>query len=151
MVNFWENNKDVSNWKTEQWLKGNVYTNHWDAPTYQVSVDDRRLRGSGVRLKKEIWAAASSHMEAWVQQELQPVSMYGIRVYTQGAMMLPHVDRLPLVSSAMINVAQDDNGEGESWPFELYGHDGKAYNVTLEPGDMLLFESHSVIHGTWNC
>jgi prolyl 4-hydroxylase len=55
-----------------------------------------------------------------------------------------HVDRLPLVSSAIINVAQDVD---EPWPVEVYGHDGKATNVTMEPGDMVLYESHSVLHG----
>jgi hypothetical protein len=70
--------------------------------------------------------------------------MYGIRVYGQGAVMMPHVDRLPLVASAMICVANDVD---EPWPTELYDHDGRAHNVTLEPGDMLLFESHSVVHG----
>jgi len=32
-------------------------------------------------------------------------------------------------------------------PLEVYGHDGKATNITMEPGDMVLYESHSVIHG----
>ena len=27
------------------------------------------------------------------------------------------------------------------------GHDGKATNITMEPGQMILYESHSVIHG----
>jgi hypothetical protein len=54
-------------------------------------------------------------------------------------------DRLPLVSSAIINVAQDVD---EPWPLEVIGHDGKAYNVTMEPGDLVLYESHSIIHGT---
>ena len=30
---------------------------------------------------------------------------------------------------------------------KIYDHSGRAHNVTLHPGDMLLFESHSVIHG----
>jgi len=55
-----------------------------------------------------------------------------------------HVDRLPLVSSAIINVAQDMD---EPWPLEVIGHDGRAVNVTMEPGDMVMYESHSVIHG----
>ena len=56
-----------------------------------------------------------------------------------------YTDRLPLVSSAIINVAQDVD---EPWPLEVIGHDGKAYNVTMEPGDLVLYESHSIIHGT---
>lgn len=54
------------------------------------------------------------------------------------------VDRLPLVSSAIINVAQDVD---EPWPLEVIGHDGKAHNVTMVPGDLVLYESHSIIHG----
>jgi hypothetical protein len=29
----------------------------------------------------------------------------------------------------------------------VYGHDGVARNVTMEPGEIILYESHSVIHG----
>lgn len=65
-------------------------------------------------------------------------------MYQQGSVLAPHVDRLPLVSSAIINVAQDVE---EPWPLEVIGHDGKAVNITMEPGDIVLYESHSVIHG----
>ncbi len=54
------------------------------------------------------------------------------------------MDRLPLVSSCIINVAQDTN---EPWPIEVYDHQGRAHNVTMEPGDMVLYESHTVLHG----
>lgn len=54
------------------------------------------------------------------------------------------VDRLPLVSSCIIQVAQDIN---EPWPVEVISHDGRAHNVTMVPGDMVLYESHSVLHG----
>ena len=139
---FWTQNSDKG--KPEQWGAGNSYVNHWNNPTELVSVDDKGLRGSGATLKRHIWEAASATLEAWTAQELQPCSLYGIRVYHEGAIMLPHVDRLPLVASAMIAVAQDVD---EPWPTEVYDHDGNAHNVTLDPGDMLLFESHSVIHG----
>jgi len=70
--------------------------------------------------------------------------LYGIRVYRPEAILATHVDRLPLVSSAIIQVAQDLD---EPWPVEVYSHDGKAYNVTMLPGDMVLYESHTVLHG----
>jgi hypothetical protein len=54
------------------------------------------------------------------------------------------VDRLPLVSSCIINVDQDLD---EPWPIEVYDHNGKAYNVTMQPGDMVLYESSTVLHG----
>jgi prolyl 4-hydroxylase len=49
-----------------------------------------------------------------------------------------------LVSSCIIQVAQDLN---EDWPIEVYSHDGKAHNVTMKPGEMVLYESHTVLHG----
>jgi len=51
---------------------------------------------------------------------------------------------MPLVSSAIINV---DSDVDEPWPLEVIGHDGVARNITMEPGDLVLYESHSVIHG----
>lgn len=40
-----------------------------------------------------------------------------------------------------------DQDVDEPWPLEVYGHDGYAVNITMVPGDMILYESHSVIHG----
>lgn len=142
---------------------GDTHTNHWEAKTYMLGVEDDKLVGGGFALKQRIWKAAESVLTQWIQTEadinakasdksnsraekirLAPASLYGIRMYTEGAVLAPHVDRLPLVTSAIINVAQDVE---EPWPLEVIGHNGIAYNVTLEPGDMLLYESHSVIHG----
>lgn len=125
-----------------------------------VSVEDSGLRGGGYTLKQKIWDAArevrlrpkmESHLLTnfhlktigeWTGQELTQCSLYGVRVYKEGAILAPHVDRLPLVSSAIINIAQDLD---EPWPLEVYGHDGRATNVTMEAGDMVLYESHSVV------
>uniref|UniRef100_A0A7S2A5Z6 Fe2OG dioxygenase domain-containing protein n=1 Tax=Trieres chinensis TaxID=1514140 RepID=A0A7S2A5Z6_TRICV len=139
---FWERNKDRAS--PEKWSVGNTYTNHWTSPTNFVSVEDSKLRGGGSVLKARIWEAARDTLQEWTGEELTPCSLYGIRIYEDGAVLATHVDRLPLVSSAIINVAQDLD---EPWPIEVYGHDGKAYNVTMEPGDMVLYESHSVLHG----
>ena len=58
--------------------------------------------------------------------------------------MAPHVDRLPLVSSCIVNVAQDVD---EPWVLEVYDRHDRAVNVTMEPGDMVLYESGSLMHG----
>jgi len=139
---FWERNNKEG--KPEQWGVGNTYTNNWQSPTSMVSVEDRALRGAGGKLKQEIWTAASDTLGAWTGQELTQCSLYGIRVYTEGSILATHVDRMPLVSSAILNVAQDLD---EPWPLEVIGHDGIATNVTMVPGDMVLYESHSVLHG----
>ena len=72
-----------------------------------VSVEDGKLRGGGERLKKDVWDSVKPVLQEWTGMELQPTSQYGIRVYTRNAILSPHVDRLPLVSSCIINVAQD--------------------------------------------
>jgi len=139
---FWDTNKD--NPKLETWGVGNTYTNNWKSHSKMVSVEDSGLRGGGSRLKQKIWDAAKSTISEWTGHELTQCSLYGVRIYYEGSVLAPHVDRLPLVSSAIINVAQDVD---EPWPLEVISHDGRAENVTMEPGDMVLYESHSVIHG----
>ena len=82
-----------------------------------VSVEDRALRGAGARLKQSIWSAAQETISAWTGQELTQCSLYGIRIYGEGAVLATHVDRLPLVSSAILNVAQDVD---EPWYVYIY-------------------------------
>jgi hypothetical protein len=142
LVDFWKANRHRS--QEEEWFAGNTYTNHWEAPSHMLNVSDDYLEGGGDRLTSAIWEAAQSHLEEWTGQQLAKTSLYGIRMYTDNAVLAPHVDRMPLVTSAVINVAQDVD---EEWPMELWGHDGKAYNISMEVGDMLMYESHSVIHG----
>jgi hypothetical protein len=58
---FWQQNYYKG--KPEVWQAGSIYNNHWETPTYLVSVDDAGLRGSGAQLKTQIWSAASALME----------------------------------------------------------------------------------------
>ena len=64
-------------------------------------------------------------LEGWTGQSLVFVSLYGIRTFKEGSVSAPHVDRLPFVTSAIINVDQDVD---EPWPLEVIGHDGIAHN-----------------------
>jgi prolyl 4-hydroxylase len=137
----WDKNK--ANKQQEKWSTGNTYVNHWDSPTYMASVEDVKLRGGGAVLKQRIWNAAKPILEEWTGQKLKQTSLYGTRVYTDGAVLAPHVDRNPLITSCIINVAQDVD---EDWPLEVIDRQGRAVNVTMQPGDMVLYESHSLIH-----
>ena len=119
------------------------YRNHWEAPTYMVSIEDSELEGGGFELKNKVWDAVKPTIEEWTNMELKPSSQYGIHVYTRGAILSPHVDRLPLVSSCIINVAQEVE---EPWVLEVIDRQGRAVNVTMDPGDMVLYESGSLIH-----
>ena len=140
---FWKTNyKSLQNIPNETWTRGNTYTNHWLAPTKMLQMEV--IPDGGEELRTKIWDEAKLILESWTGVELSPSSLYGVRVYTEGAVLAPHVDRLPLVVSAIVNVAQDVD---EDWPLEVIGHDGAAHNLTLEPGEMILYESHSIIHG----
>ena len=92
-----------------------------------VSVEDVANLGGGRVLKQQLWNAARDTIQEWTGQRLAECSLYGIRIYEEGAVLAPHVDRNPLISSAIINVDQDVD---EPWPLEVIGHDGKAYNIT---------------------
>ncbi len=128
---------DDDNMPNEIWSRGNTYTNHWSSPTKLLSITD----SSSLKI---IWDVSKEVLEQWTGVQLSPSSMYGVRIYTNGSVLAPHVDRNPLVISAVVNVAQDVD---EDWPLEVYGRDGNAYNLTLEVGEMILYEGHSVIHG----
>lgn len=122
------------------------YQNTWDVPSYLIRLEDARLVGGGKNTTAEISRIALEMIQEWTgKQEWRSTSVYGIREYRRGSILAPHVDRLPLVVSAIINIHQD--GMEEPWPLEVYGHDGKARNVTMEPGEIILYESHSIIHG----
>eukprot|EP00597_Dinobryon_sp_UTEXLB2267_P003932 CAMPEP_0170074378 /NCGR_PEP_ID=MMETSP0019_2-20121128/11679_1 /TAXON_ID=98059 /ORGANISM="Dinobryon sp., Strain UTEXLB2267" /LENGTH=372 /DNA_ID=CAMNT_0010284615 /DNA_START=359 /DNA_END=1477 /DNA_ORIENTATION=+ len=141
LLQFYEKYKDQA--QTELWPRGYTYVNTWESPSHMVSFDNGNFREGG-SIKHQIWDLCKPIIEKWVGKPVQPTSFYGIRIYKDKAILATHVDRLPLVSSAIINIAQDVN---EDWPVEIYDHDGKAHNVTMKPGDMVLYESHTVLHG----
>lgn len=147
LTNFWMNNTSPStihSIKDEEWPAGNTYTNHWASPTKMLNLQDISLKLSGDTIRSKIYDGVKDILREWTGVELSPTSLYGVRIYTDGAILAPHVDRNPLVISAIINVAQSVQ---EGWPLEVIGHNGKAYNITMEVGDIILYESHSVIHG----
>ena len=104
MTKFWDQNN--LNQEQENWPVGNSYINAWNKPTYMLRIEDGRLRGGGFNFRRKLWDLSREVIEDWSGEDLSPTSLYGIRVYKEGAVLLPHVDRLPLVASAMINIAQ---------------------------------------------
>lgn len=143
ILKFWNDNKNQGE-EDEEWIPGNSFMNYWESMSTMVNVQHENLKGGGFELMKIIWNESVNIISDWTGEKLVPSSMYGIRVYKEGAILAPHVDRLPLICSAIINVAQDVDG---NWPLEVVGHDNIARNITMDPGDMVLYESHSVVHG----
>jgi hypothetical protein len=83
LSDYWKKNYDKR--EAENWPKGNTYVNHWKSPTYMVNVESGTLRGGGQNMKRKIWDGVKPILEEWTGMELEPSSMYGIRMYTEGA------------------------------------------------------------------
>lgn len=126
LLKFWEANKHEE--KEEFWGPGNVFVNYWASDSKFVNVEDASYKGGGGDLVEELWESSAKTISEWAGQKLIPSSLYGVRVYKEGAVLSSHVDRLPLISSAIINIAQDVE---EPWPLEVIGHDGVARNITV--------------------
>jgi prolyl 4-hydroxylase len=142
LTSFFEKYSD-DDWKAEDWEAGDTYVNHWEVETQLLDIGHPE-KGLSSEKQQTLLRELQNVLTRWSGVELMATSMYGIRSYLGGSTLAPHVDRLPLVISAIVNVAQDVY---QPWPLEVIGHDGIAVNITIEPGTMILYESHSVIHG----
>jgi len=85
-------------------------------------------------------------VSAWAGVELEQTSMYGLRQYEAGARLLSHVDRMPTHAvSLIVNIAQDNLSQ--PWPIEVFDHADRLHEVTMEPGDIVYYESAKNLHG----
>lgn len=123
----------------ENWPPGNIHINHWFSPTGLLPLagleHDATQPALTIPQRETMVAELQPILEAWCKMPLLPTSLYGIRLYRRGAILAPHVDRLPLVISAVINVFQ--SGLQEDWPLEIIDHNGVAVNITLQEGEMV--------------
>lgn len=93
----------------------------------------------------------STILEEWIGGPERPVkleytSIYGMRIYTNGSMLMNHCDRAETHAvSAILNIMQE--GIREPWPLAIMGNDGKTHEVTMKPGEMVLYESARLAHG----
>lgn len=81
----------------------------------------------------------------WYGGDLFMTSIYGVRKYTNGSVLRMHVDTVSThVVSAIINVDQEVE---EDWKLVILDHEDHEHSVSMEPGDMLLYESAKLLHG----
>lgn len=101
LQNFYFSNKDRAS--QPEWTNFNNYQNSWESPSTIVRIEDESLAGGGQELQAKIWEEAKPILEDWIGGDtpLEPVSLYGIRQYHRGSILAPHVDRMPLVTSAI--------------------------------------------------
>jgi prolyl 4-hydroxylase len=95
---FWNKNKQNAE---IEWKQTNVYHNTWQSPPTIVHLNKEDYSGGGPDLQEQIWDMVQPVLEEWTGQYLSPVSLYGIRLYHNNSILAPHVDRMPLVTSAI--------------------------------------------------
>ena len=131
LAEFYEKNKDKQ--RKEDKESGDTTNNYWESPSYLLDTARVDLIGGGDELLQQpLLKEVGQLLTKWFNIPLKYSMMYGIRIYTDGSILNPHVDDLPRIASAIINIAQSD--DCEDWPLEVIGHDGLAYNITMEPG-----------------
>jgi len=86
----------------EDWPPAYTYINFWDSPTYIIGIDEEEENGR--KLQHHVQRAVKPLVEEWTGQKVVESGFYGIRIYTKDSIIPTHVDRLPLVSSLIINV-----------------------------------------------
>jgi len=97
-------------------------------------------------LKEKLSQEVAHILRDWYGKgELKLTSIYGVRKYTNGAVLRMHVDTVNThVVSAIINV---DQSVDEDWPLVILDHDDNEHSLNMRPGDMLLYESAKLLHG----
>jgi len=126
-------------------IQGHARINNNKIPTLNVDIEENQT------LKKFMEREMRQVLSWWSQMRLFKVSTFGVRIYQRGAVMLSHVadaeDEEAHVFSAVMQISQrvdDDRG----WPLEVTNlADNDCYEVYLQPGEMILYESLRVKHG----
>jgi len=97
-------------------------------------------------LKDKLSKEVAHILKDWYGKgELKLTSIYGVRKYTDGAVLRMHVDTVNThVVSAIINV---DQSVDEEWPLVILDHQDNEHSINMQPGDMLLYESAKLLHG----
>jgi prolyl 4-hydroxylase len=82
--------------------------------------------------------------EEWAGATLEISNCYGIRCYQRGTFLYNHVDRPPHVVSSTICV---DQALDAPWPLSVVDIDGQENQISLEPGELVLYEGMRLAHG----
>ena len=77
---------------------------------------------------------------------LEKTDLYGMRVYTRGSWLIPHVDREDTHALSLVfNVAQ--GVVDTPWPLEVDTMGDGVARAKLSPGDFTFYESARCLHG----
>ena len=84
-------------------------------------------------------------LEKWTSTKLHLVSTFGPRRYLRGSTVDTHVDKPDnRVIGAIINIGQDVE---QDWMLRIVDNFGIIRDISMRPGDVVLYESAKVPHG----
>ena len=122
----------------EQWADGEFQINWYEADCLFVQLPWALKQTYAEHLKDLV--------QEWVGVPIEQTEMYGMRMYTEGARLLTHVDRTATHAvSLIVNVAQGNLTE--PWPVEIQDHAERMHEIVMEPGDVVYYESAKCLHG----
>jgi len=109
------------------------------------NLDDGQVPGSPsfyndkeMRIQQDLLTAK---IEQIIQIKLIPMFCYN-RIYRTGAILRTHKDSGRAEIGATINLGQ----QGKPWDIWLMDYDENAHNITLEPGDALVYYGKNLHH-----
>lgn len=98
-------------------------------------------------LRSDLLREMQSLLTKWIgyKSNLQHVSTYGIREYMRGSSLDNHYDKKNThVISAIIHL--EDKAD-KPWPLYIEDHNFNGHQITMEYGDVILYESTTCLHG----
>lgn len=110
---------------------------HGGSPPYIINIPENK--------KKWIESKLKPILEEWVGFPLKHTATYGPREYVKTSSLRNHVDRETHIVSCILNIGQ--SGCTKDWPLQVKGHDQITRDIFMKPGDMVLYESRTVMHG----
>ena len=99
-----------------------ISTHRWHAPPEMCYLP--------FGLKRRWHNALRPLVEQWIGNvELEDTDLYGLRRYTRGSTLMPHVDREEThAASVIVNIGQ--YGMDEAWPLQIYDLHSGAVSYT---------------------
>jgi prolyl 4-hydroxylase len=98
-------------------------------------------------LQRDLLNTMKDLLTKWIgyKTNLQHVSTYGIREYTRGSSLGNHYDKKNThVISAIIHL---EDTSDKPWELYIEDHNFKPYQITMEYGDVIFYESTTCLHG----
>ena len=136
VTNFYHSQKNKK--RAESFPLDGTQINVREIPTYMMHIPGDKKR----------WIANVMQpiLSEWSGIALKYSTMYGLREYTQGAVLKGHIDRIEThIISAIIHITHSPHNI--SWPLEVVSWDGERYYINDTDCDMVFYESSKLIHG----